>query len=607
MNVEVLAPVGNYLMVDEILSSKCDAIYLGGIEFNMRMHSKLLNFTNEEIKKTVVKAHAVNKPVYVTVNTWFDNSEVDLLIEYLKFLDDCNVDAIIVQDYGVIKIVKEYNLSFDIHASVMMNVHTLDQINVLKADGVTRVVLSREMSLSQAHAIALNTEVELEYFVSGDMCSANGGICYYSGVLFGKSANQGKCFKMCRWNYELIYNNQVYKDAYYLAAKDMDLVNHVGDLITSGINSLKIEGRRKQVVDTIDIINSFGQAKENYFNDKVEKFDLTDIYPRSTSTGYAFTKPHLDYINTKNEGNGKAIRIFSTQGKEIKTKPVKYSNISQVVNHKESLQTLTIKVDNYLDGQLALDLKSEKLYLSVEQFSSSFSISQMQDLINNKGETKVYLSMPIMQSEQSNSEVDKILNSLVGLDGIEVSDISHIVKYRDKYEIRCNYTLGCFNDYARDYLKELGATSYSIPIEAKPSQFNDLINTNEDIDVYGYGRLMMMYLDLDLYKNIDPQNIIGETTSDFNEVLVLRNKLKQDNPVYRDQFGKNHLMSNKILNLSPFLKKGNVIIDARFINQDQVKLAVNEFRGNTEFEYRNDEFFGSLNHGYNGRKYVIEK
>ncbi len=605
INVEVLAPVGSYKMLDEVLASKCDAIYLGGIEFNMRMHSKILNFTNDEIKDSVDKAHKLKKQVYVTVNTWFDNFDSEMMKDYLIFLDQCNVDAIIVQDYGVIEIVKQLNLDLEIHSSVMMNIHSIEQINVVKKLGVTRVVLSREMTLDQVSEIAKQTDIELEYFVSGDMCSANGGICYFSGILFGKSANQGQCFKMCRWNYDLVYNNKIYDDSYYLAAKDMDMVNHVDKLIDSGVNSLKIEGRRKQTKDTIDIINSFALAKEDYLNNTKNHYNLDYIYPRETSTAYALNKPGLSYINTKNEGNPNALRIFSKYGKEISISENKLNHAKEYINEKIKDNTITVKVDNYQDAKLALKLNVDKVYISIEQFKEEFKLEDMQDIINSKGNTKIYLSMPTMRSKKADKYTNELISNLNNLDGIEASDIAHIVEYSKDYEVRCNYMLGCMNDYSAKFLTDLGASSSCISIEAKPKQFNDLLNPNKD--VYVYGRLMYMYIDLDLYENLDNLKPLGDTESTFKDTLILRNKLNEEHPIFRDQFNKNHLMSTKILNIIPVCNQGNMIIDKRFINEDELKYAIKLINNEVEQETRENEYLGSLNHGYTGRKYVIEK
>lgn len=202
--VELLAPAGNMEIFKSVVNANCDAIYLGGKSLNMRMMRKGYNFSNEEIKEALDLAHEQDKKIYITVNNMMNDSEVDEAIEYLRYLNDIKVDGLIVQDLGILQICKEHNFNnFEIHSSVMMNVHNIEFVNALKELGVTRVVLSREMDLKTAKALQIATGVETEYFMHGDMCTVNGANCYYSSVVLGNSSNRGRCFKPCRWAYTI--------------------------------------------------------------------------------------------------------------------------------------------------------------------------------------------------------------------------------------------------------------------------------------------------------------------------------------------------------------------------------------------------------------------
>lgn len=545
MNIEVLAPVGNYEMVDAILNTQCDAIYLGGKELNMRMHSKVHNFTNEEIAKTVTRAHEFGKKVYITVNIMFDNSMIEMASEYLQFLNKIAVDAVIVQDLGMMQLIKDLNLDLEIHASVMANTHTLEQVKVFESLGITRVVLTREVSLKTAKHISDNTSVELEYFVADNMCPANSAICYFTGVLFGKSSNQGKCMKACRWQYKMLYNDQAYDPSYYLASKDIDMINHVDDMIDSGIVSLKIEGRRKPLRETVGFINAYVKARDNYFMGVKEQFDLKDFYRRERCNGHAYQNPQLAINNLKNEGDENAIKMFSKKGRDTTMTTNKLNELNQLVQSKVGERTLTLKVDNYQDALFALDNHVDKLYLSAESVTSPLTIEEIQDVVNNKGNTKVYLAMTTMQFTAGNDYEQQILEQVTGIDGIEATDISHVVKYSDKYEVRSHYTLGQLNSKATKLLTNLGISSNSISIEAKPSQFNDMLNNTEEVDVIGYGRLVYMYMDINFYLYLDKLQPVETANNKFKDVLVLENETGGQNPIYKDQFNKNFLTSEK--------------------------------------------------------------
>lgn len=607
MKVELLAPIGSFSMVEAILNTECDAVYLGGKELNMRMHSKLHNFSNDEIKTTVEMAHKLGKKVYVTVNIMFDDTMIEMASEYLRFLKNINVNALIVQDLGMIQLIHDLHLDLEIHASVMANTHTLEQVKVLEELGVSRVVLTREVSLKTAKYISENTKVELEYFVADNMCPANSAICYFSGVLFGKSSNQGKCMKMCRWNYEMVYKNESYGNSYYLAAKDIDMVNHLEDMIDAGIVSLKIEGRRKPLDETLGLINGYVKALENYNNKIKEEIDLSDYYRRDRCTGHAYSNPQVKLNNLKNEGREDVIRMFSKKGKDMKVTPLKTEKLEKIIQNNAPNKSITVKVDNYQDALFALNYDIDKIYISLESVTNPFNIKQVQDIIDRKKDKKIYVSMTTMQFPDGNKYRDAILSQVSGLDGIEATDVSHITKYKDEYEVRSHYTLGQLNTKAAKLLTNLGASSTSISIEVKPNQFNDLLNSSYDVDILGYGRLVYMYMDVNFYNYLTNLKPITTTNSLFEDQLVMRNATGGENPIYRDQFDKNFLTSEKIVNLSKVVKSGNIIIDARFISREELQRGIDLYTGKVIAEMNSNEYYGTLNHVYEQQQFILHQ
>ena len=202
--VELLAPVGKWDVLEAVIAAGADAVYLGGKKYNMRLHRKDFNFTDEELRSVVGYAHERSVKVYVTVNNLLTNAEIDDLGGYLQFLEEIATDGIIAQDLGVVQLARELGLRVPLHASVMMNAHNLEGLQLLKDLGIRRVILGREVTLADIKLWHSQTDLELEYFAHGDMCFSQSSQCYLCGMLFGESSNRGRCLKPCRWPFELI-------------------------------------------------------------------------------------------------------------------------------------------------------------------------------------------------------------------------------------------------------------------------------------------------------------------------------------------------------------------------------------------------------------------
>ncbi|MGL4374612.1 MAG: peptidase U32 family protein, partial [Turicibacter sp.] len=257
---ELLAPAGTFEDFKAILHSGADAFYMGGKNFNMRMHRKEHNFTNEELELAIQMAHEVGKKVYITFNNMMSSEELIQAREYLLFLESVKPDALIIQDFGAVKFIKDNGLDIEMHLSVMANVHNVSMIKAAKELGVTRVVTSREMTLNDInHFVKAVPEMEYEYFVHGDMCVAHGSQCHISGMLFGKSGSRGRCMKPCRWAFK-----EEEKTVYPMAVKDMSLFDYIPELLMSGVNSFKIEGRMRSSEFLINIINNYRYAIDRF-------------------------------------------------------------------------------------------------------------------------------------------------------------------------------------------------------------------------------------------------------------------------------------------------------------------------------------------------------
>ena len=199
------------------------------------------------LKKAIAYAHEHDVRLYITLNNLISDEEIPALRKYLAYLNEIRPDALLVQDFAVLELVHEMGITIPLHTSVMMNTHNEHAIEKLKEYGITRIVVGREMTLSELSLFKERTGIEVEYFMHGDMCISESGQCIHSGVLFGQSGNRGRCLKPCRWAYKLIDEqtgevlDQDGPGAYKLALKDMCMYRAIPQLIQAGVFSFKIE------------------------------------------------------------------------------------------------------------------------------------------------------------------------------------------------------------------------------------------------------------------------------------------------------------------------------------------------------------------------------
>lgn len=301
---ELLAPAGNLEKLKMALIYGADAVYMGGKAFGLRAFSD--NFTEKEMKEAVAFAHNLNKKVYVTVNIFAHNDDLRELPEYINFIDSIGIDGIIVSDPGVYRIARQVAPELHLHVSTQANNTNWSSVIFWKNLGACRVVLAREVSLEDIRLIRQKVDIELEAFVHGAMCISYSGRCLLSNYFTGRDANRGQCAQPCRWKYSLVEENRpgqyfpVYEDdkgTYIFNSKDLCLLPHLPDLIQSGLNSFKIEGRMKSVHYVASTVKVYREAIDMYMHDP-NKFtikeewleELQKVSHREYTTGFYFNK-----------------------------------------------------------------------------------------------------------------------------------------------------------------------------------------------------------------------------------------------------------------------------------------------------------------------------
>ena len=302
---ELLAPAGNMEKLHMALLYGADAVYLGGKMFGLRAFAS--NFSLAEMDEAVAFAHSLHKKVYVTVNIFAHNEDINNLPDYLRNLQAIGVDALLISDFGVWSVAREIIPEMPLHVSTQANTTNWAAVKAWENLGASRVVLARELSFTEMKEIGNKTEVELEAFVHGAMCISYSGRCWLSSYLTGRDGNRGACAQVCRWEFSLTEKNrpgEVYDVAgdeqgtYIMNSKDLCLLPYLLQLMEAGICSFKIEGRMKSAHYAASVVSVYRRAIDACWRDpqhytvKQEWLDeLEKVSHRPYTTGFALGKP----------------------------------------------------------------------------------------------------------------------------------------------------------------------------------------------------------------------------------------------------------------------------------------------------------------------------
>ncbi|QJA09522.1 U32 family peptidase [Romboutsia sp. CE17] len=331
-DIELLAPVGSFEALKAAVQNGANAVYLGGKDFSARASAN--NFDRDELKEAVKYAHIRDVQVFVTANTLIKQDEIESFVEYAKFLYDIDVDAIILQDIGIAKLIKKLLPDFELHASTQMVAHSLEDVKYLENAGFDRVVLARELNVNEIKEICDNTNVDIEVFVHGALCVCYSGQCLMSSMIGNRSGNRGRCAQPCRQKYELIdiHTGEIINSNgdYLLSPRDLNTIEEIDRIIDAGVHSLKIEGRMKRPEYVATVIDSYRKTIDNYLkkhevNVSDETIsDLYTIFNRKFTKGLILGEVGKDVMNSEIPNNqglyvGKVLD-FNKKAKRLKIK-----------------------------------------------------------------------------------------------------------------------------------------------------------------------------------------------------------------------------------------------------------------------------------------------
>jgi U32 family peptidase len=365
-SIELLAPAGNLEKLKVAIIYGADAVYIGGEAYSLRAMAD--NFTKQDMIEGIEFAHSRGKKVFVTVNIFAHNDDLKNMPEYIREISEIGFDGIIVSDLGVFSIVREVAPNLEIHISTQANNVNYKTAETWYKLGAKRVVLGREMSLQEIEELRKLTppELELEAFIHGAMCISYSGRCLLSNYMTGRDANRGACAHPCRYKYYLVEEKRpgeyfpVEEDergSYIMNSHDLCMIEHIPEIVNSGIVSFKVEGRMKSSYYVATVMKAYRQAIDSYLRDGENyKFnetwaeDLAKASHREYSTGFYFGKPEKQIL-----GNSSYIRTHDIVG--IVVDYCLESKVATIEQRNRVFKNETVEI-------LSPDIKSFNLTLS---------------------------------------------------------------------------------------------------------------------------------------------------------------------------------------------------------------------------------------------------
>ena len=579
-SVELLAPAGQWQSLIAAIEAGADAVYLGGKGFNMRVHNSDFNFDDAQLKAAIEFAHARGVKIYVTLNNLISTEELAQLEKFLRYLNEIQPDSILVQDLAVINLVRKLGIKIPMHASVMMNTHNTSAVELLKSFGITRVVVGRELTLTEVSLLKERTGIEVEYFMHGDMCFAESGQCIHSGVVFGQSGNRGRCMKPCRWNYKLIdeTTGETLNDwSYKLALNDMCMFRNIPDLIQAGVVSFKIEGRMRPPEFVRRLVTTYRQEIDAYLADPtgytVDEARWNNLYKnrvRDFTTTFAFGQPTIKDIGTSGE---REPRIFSravvepsfddSTVKEIfsSERAIKAMRNAQGVMRNEFVPKLTVRVASLESARAAIDSGADLIYIGGEVFKplKPFTLAEIKKAVEftHAAGKKIILATPRTSKDKELNELG-IGNWELGIDGVLVGNLGalNLIRTLTDAPIYADVSFNLFNPVAAEFLQRLGAVQATASLELSFAQVRSVVeNSSLPIEIIIHGSTESMISDHDFAKLYLPDYDEFATPDKLNRHYALEDEAGEIHSLRVDQFKRWHIFFGKDLCLLPYVEK----------------------------------------------------
>lgn len=484
-NIELLAPVGSKESLYAAINNGANAVYLGGKLFNARQFAS--NFDFKELEEIVGLAHFNEVKVYVTVNILMGDEEIDQVLDYIRFLYNIDVDAIIVQDLGLAHLIRSIFPEMKIHGSTQMTVHNLYGAKFLEDMGFKRIVLARETPLEEIKNIKNNTSIEIEGFIHGALCVSYSGQCLMSSLIGGRSGNRGTCAQPCRMIYDVVnMTDETLKSlnrSHILSTRDLNTLEYLDEIIESGVTSLKIEGRMKRPEYVATIVKNYRKAldKGKESITKEDKRDVRQIFNREFTKGIGlgdFGKTFISSERPDNRGiligevikvednyleikliedlkQGDGIEFLTSTGKYVgeqskvqgrKNETIRTDKLGDIVKGSFVYKTSSIDLLESADIDYKIDKKPVKMNINIKLDEFPKLILEYYDRkISVQGDYKVEKSKNIsLDEDRIKEQLSKLGNTYYHLEEIKID-----------LEDDVFLPLGVLNTLRRDAVKEL--------------------------------------------------------------------------------------------------------------------------------------------------------
>ena len=465
--IELLSPAGNMDSLIAAIEAGCDAVYLGGTMFSARAFAG--NFSNDELIETVNLCHLYGVKVYVTCNILIYEHEIDNFMKYIDFLHKISVDAIIIQDLGMLDLIHKTYPNLELHASTQMHIHNLDGVIMANKLGCKRIVIARETPIEEVQKIIKKTGIDIEIFAHGSLCVSYSGECLFSSLIGNRSGNRGSCVGSCRLPYKIVdeNNNRLNDGDYPLSMKDLNTLENIATLIESGVTSLKIEGRMKSPEYVYVVTKLYRMAIDSYYNngkviiDNNLLNDLRKIFNREYTKGYLFNESIYDIINS-NRPNHQGVYI------------------GKIIDYKNGFVKLKLISDVSINDGLRIVLDDEDYGIILNEFyidNKLVKVAHEGDLISFKVNKKIPINSKVLLTKDISliNDINQIIKShprkvlinvkIIAKVGnkleIIINDNEHMVElFGDTVEKACNHPTSYEEIISK--IKKTGDTIYEI-------------------------------------------------------------------------------------------------------------------------------------------------
>ena len=543
---ELLAPVGNMECLSAAINAGCDAVYLSGRNFGARSFAG--NFSKEELEQAINMCHLYGVKVYITVNTLIYDNEVERFMDYIDYIHKLGCDAVIMQDIGMIDLVRKTYPNLEIHASTQANIHNLEGVKLCEELGIKRVVLARETPIELVKLIKKETNVELEIFVHGALCMSYSGQCLMSALIGSRSGNRGTCAQICRQPYSLEIDNRIVSsNEYLLSTKDLNTLNNIDKLIECGVDSLKIEGRVKRPEYVYLVTSLYRKAIDNYVKYKQTKIteedikDLKKLFNRQFTKGFLFNEENDNFVNTYRPNHlGIEIgRVISYKKGQVTIKLTDELNINDGIRIINNNDTGIVVTRILRDGKSVKSAKKGDIIIipfkdNVDKNSIVLKTTDYKQIKEIEEKIKI--------NKKINIEGECILKLNEPIKLI-VNDGKNIVEKCSDYVVEASKTCSTTMDRIKEQLEKLGDTIYLfnnlevemdsnifVPINKLNELRRDVMHTLNTLRTYKTNYIKKDYsIYVDNFEETKNKNILISTYEQYLSVKDNYNVIYVDN------------------------------------------------------------------------------